>query len=406
MKVERAMGLFTTDSGKNSPRSSLRRKQVALLIETSNEYARGLLNGIRAFARERRLWSIYLNEYSRDNTDLTWLQGWRGDGIIARIENEKTARYILDAGLPTVDLSAFRIIPSLPYIETDDRAIAQLAAEHFLERGFKNFAFYGDSRFPWSKQRGTYFEERLAANHYSCHTFISKQSSEKVSRVSERNKLIRWLQSLPKPIGIMACYDSRGQQLLEACRFAEIAVPDEIAVIGVDNDELLCELADPPLTSIQSNAVRTGYLAAELLERMMSGADIGGEARLIEPLGIQVRMSTDVLAVEDKLVSEAVRFIREHSHEDIQVKDVLSELSISRRMLDSRFKKALGRTPHEEIIAVKVKAIKKLLVETKLSLASIAEITGFKHTEYMSVVFMRATGIRPGQYREENRLST
>ncbi len=399
------MGLFTAEKSRKLPKSSLQRKQVALLIETSNEYARGLLNGIRSFTRERRLWSIYLNEYSRDNTDLTWLNGWRGDGIIARIENEQTARYIQDAGLPAVDLSAFRIIPSLPYVETDDRAIGRLAVEHYLERGFKNFGFYGDSRFPWSKQRGASFEEHLTAQHYSCHTFVAEQSHDRTMRVSERNKLIRWLHSLPKPIGIMACYDSRGQQLLEACRFANIAVPDEIAVIGVDNDELLCELSDPPLTSIQSNAVRTGYLAAELLERMMAGETIGSEAHLIEPLGIHIRLSTDVLAVDDKIVSEAVRFIREHAHEDIQVQDVLSELSISRRMLDSRFKKALGRTPHEEIIAVKVKEIKELLVETKLPLASIAEITGFKHTEYMSVVFMRATGKRPGQYREENRIS-
>ena len=203
----------------------------------------------------------------------------------------------------------------------------------------------------------------------------------------------------------MACYDSRGQQLLEACRFAGLAVPDEVAVIGVDNDDLLCEFSDPPLTSIQTNAVKTGYQAAELLERMMSGVDVGAEVQLIEPLNIQVRLSTDVLAVEDKIVSEAVRFIREHAYDDIQVQDILEQLSISRRVLESRFKKALDRTPHDEIVDVKVKYVKKLLVETKLSLSEIAERAGFKHTEYMSVVFMRATGIRPGKYREQNRLS-
>lgn len=401
------MDLLTPLMSKKIARSSSQRRHVALLIETSNEYARGLLDGIRAFLRENHLWSIYLNEYSRDNTDFTWLQGWQGDGIIARIENEQTARYILDAGLPTVDLSASRIIPSLPYVETDDRSIARLAADHFLERGFKHFGFYGDPRFLWSKQRCAFFEEYLTEQQYPCHTFqLSNQSYVNTTRVAEREILMNWLHSLPKPIGIMACYDSRGQQLLEACRFAGLAVPDEVAVIGVDNDELLCELADPPLTSIQTNAIRTGYLAADLLERMMSGEDVGAEAQLIEPINIQVRMSTDVLAVEDKLVSEAVRFIREHAHKDIQVQDILMELSITRRMLDSRFKKALDRTPHEEIIAVKVKSIKKLLVETKLPLSSIAELTGFNHTEYMSVVFMRATGIRPGQYREQNRLST
>jgi LacI family transcriptional regulator len=400
------MRLLTPKLIRRASRTGSQRKQVALLIETSNEYARGLLNGIRTYLREHRPWSIYLNEYSRENTDFTWLQHWHGDGIIARIENEQTARYILDAGLPTVDLSASRIIPSLPYVETDDRLIAQMAGEHFLERGFKHFGFYGDSRFLWSQLRCSFFEKYLAERHYHCHTFqLSEASSHKASRVAERQKLIKWLHSLPKPIGIMACYDSRGQQLLEACRFAGLAVPDEVAVIGVDNDDLLCELSDPPLTSIQTNAVKTGYQAAELLERMMSGVDVGAEVQLIEPLNIQVRLSTDVLAVEDKIVSEAVRFIREHAYDDIQVQDILEQLSISRRVLESRFKKALNRTPHDEIVDVKVKYVKKLLVETKLSLSEIAERAGFKHTEYMSVVFMRATGIRPGKYREQNRLS-
>ena len=133
------MRLLTPKLIRRASRTGSQRKQVALLIETSNEYARGLLNGIRTYLREHRPWSIYLNEYSRENTDFTWLQHWHGDGIIARIENEQTARYILDAGLPTVDLSASRIIPSLPYVETDDRLIAQMAGEHFLERGFKAF---------------------------------------------------------------------------------------------------------------------------------------------------------------------------------------------------------------------------------------------------------------------------
>jgi LacI family transcriptional regulator len=398
------MSLFTSGFNENVSITNPQQKQVALLIETSNGYARGLLSGINTYLRENRPWSIFLSEYSRNNTDLTWLREWQGDGIIARIENEQTARFIKDAGLPTVDLSASRMIPSLPYVETNDQSIAQLAAEHFLERGFKHIGFYGDSRFRWSNLRCTYLAAYLAERGHYCHMYEASENllSEK-SWKTERDKLVQWLYDLPKPIGIMACYDICGQQLLEACRIARIAVPDEVAVLGVDDDELLCELSNPPLSSIKTNAVKTGYQAAELLERMMSGEVIGAQMHLIEPLNVHVRLSTDVLAIEDKMVSDAVRFIRNHAYDDIQVQDILEQLKVSRRILESRFQKALGRTPHDEIINVKLKLVKKLLLDTKLSLAVIAERIGFKHTEYMSVVFKRATGIRPGEFRQQNK---
>ncbi len=378
-----------------------KRKQVALLIETSNEYARGLLSGINAYIREHSSWSVFLGEYSRSNIDMTWLSHWHGDGIIARIENEQTARYIMDTGLPAIDLSASRRIPTLPCVETNDQSIAIMAAEHFLERGFKNFGFYGDSRFQWSILRGIHYKRYLNELGYSCLSFAdSSDSLKEQSWQLDKEMLVQWLKELPKPIGIMACYDIRGQQLLEACRLAGVDVPDEVAVIGVDNDELLCELSNPSLSSIQTNALKTGYLAAELLDRIMGGETLGAQVHLIEPISLQVRLSSDVLAVEDKIVSDAVRFIRNHAHEDIQVQDILNHIPISRRVLESRFLKALGRTPHDEILAVKLKLVKRLLVETELNLASIAERSGFKHTEYMSVAFKRSFGIRPGQYRK------
>ncbi|QGQ99773.1 DNA-binding transcriptional regulator [Paenibacillus psychroresistens] len=385
--------------------TSPKRKQVALLIETSNEYARGLLSGINAYLREHSSWSVYLGEYSRNNIDLSWLSHWYGDGIIARIENEETANYIKSSGLPAIDLSASRRIPSLPCVETNDLSIAIMAAEHFIERGFKSFGFYGDSRYQWSTLRGAYYQNYLISKGYICHSFETQTDSlQEQSWYLSKEKLIDWLKELPKPIGIMACYDIRGQQLLEACRLADLAVPDEVAVIGVDNDALLCELSNPPLSSIQTNALKTGYRAAELLDRMMAGETLDDPIQLIEPIRIQVRLSSDVLAVEDKIVSDAVRFIRNHAHEDIQVQNLLDHFSISRRILESRFQNALGRTPHDEILAVKLKLVKRLLVETKLNLAAIAERTGFKHTEYMSVAFKRSTGIRPGEYRQNKSL--
>lgn len=353
---------FLTDTTKMPPDNQQR--HVALIIETSNEYARGLLRGIKVYIREHRPWSICLGEFSRNNMDLSWLYEWKGHGIIARIENEQIAKYILKANLPTVDLSATRIIPSLPCIETNDETIARLASGHLLERGFKHFAYCGNSHFNWSNLRQNYFIQCINKAGFTCQFFDANKQNILTQRTSERERMINWLKNLPKPIGIMACYDILGQQVLEACRISGIMVPDEVAVIGVDNDDLICELSDPPLSSIAPNSLKTGYQAAGLLERLMTGGSVEAVMHLVEPIGIHTRMSTEVLAIEDKLVSEAVRFIRNHEYVNIQVNDLIKGFHISRRNLDHRFLKALGHTPHQEIINVKIKLINRFLQET------------------------------------------
>jgi LacI family transcriptional regulator len=201
----------------------------------------------------------------------------------------------------------------------------------------------------------------------------------------------------------MACYDFRGQQVLDACRRLGLAVPDEVAVIGVDNDELLCELSDPPLTSVVPNMQRTGYEAAALLDQMIAGKTARGQTHLIPPIGIATRQSTDVLVIEDRNVARAVHYIRQHACDGIQVKDVLRVVPQSRTLLESRFKRLIGRTPHEEILRVRLARVKELLVETDLSLDQIAERTAFNHVEYLSVAFRREIGIPPSQFRAQNR---
>jgi LacI family transcriptional regulator len=209
------------------------------------------------------------------------------------------------------------------------------------------------------------------------------------------------VQELPKPIGIMACYDITAMTLLEACRLAGISVPEEVAVIGVDNDDLLCALSDPPLSSIRPDSERTGYQAAALLDAMMAGNPVEPAVIEIPPLDIVTRLSTDVTAVEDRYVSEAVQFIRQHAYEDINVGDLLRTVPLSRRALDERFRKAIGRTPHEEIVRVKLKLLMQFLAETDLTLQEIAERAGFKHSEYMSIMFKKHTGLSPGAFREQ-----
>ncbi len=373
-----------------------------MLIETSNAYARGLLQGVIHYVREHPAWSFHLMEQGRGDDPTAWLKGWKGDGILARIETPRIAQAVTRAKVPCVDLSAGRLLPSLPWVETDDAAIAAMAAGHLLERGFKHFAFCGDSRFNWSLWREHHFAQRVRDAGHDCRIYSLKGRTGDLA--SERRKLVTWLRALPKPVGILACYDLRGREVLEACRQTGLAVPDEVAVLGVDNDELLCELATPPLSSVIPNTRRAGYEAAALLDRLMTGGKVLPEPHLIPPLGVAARQSTDVLALDDREVVRAVQFIRSHACEGINVADVLNAVKISRRVLEQRFRKLLGRSPHEEILHLRLSRVQQLLADTDLPLYTIAERTGFEHVEYLSVAFKRETGLTPRAFRNQARV--
>jgi LacI family transcriptional regulator len=376
--------------------------KVALLIETSNSYARGLLRGVVSFHKEHRAWSLYLSEHNRGDEPPRWLSEWNGHGIIARIENDAIARVLREVRIPVVDVSAARLIPEIPWLETDDALIARLAAEHLLERGFRHFAFSGIQHFNWSNWREEAFAAEVRAAGGDC--FVYRPSREFLDDdEGQVDDLATWVASLPKPVGVMACYDLRGVQILNACRSIGVAVPDEVAVIGVDNDDLLCEVSYPPLSSVIPNTQRTGYEAAKLLDQMMQGKLPRQAMHLVPPSGVATRQSTDVLAIDDRNVALGVHFIRQHACEGIKVTDVLKAVPHSRTLLEQGFKKYLGRTPHQEIMRIRLNRVRELLTETDLSLEGIAERTGFSHVEYLSVAFRREIGVPPSQYRLSQR---
>jgi LacI family transcriptional regulator len=371
-------------------------RHVALLVESSNAYGRGLLAGVRKYVAVRPEWSLYVAEHSRQETDLSWLEGWRGHGVLARIETPETARFIRRLDLPTVDLSAGRLVPGLPGVETDDKTIARWALEHFAERGLQEFGYVGDERFGWSVNRGHWLSEYVRSRGKQLHAFAMQPSG---MRALDRQVLGNWVRQLPKPIGVLACYDIAGQELLEACKLADAPVPDAVAVLGVDNDEFIGALTSPPLSSIEPDSVRTGYLAAEMLDQMMAGVTLASEQRFIEPLRLVPRQSSDVLAVSDQLLAKALTFIRENSYRSCQVTEVMRHVGLSRRALDYRFVGALGRTTHAEIIRVRVERVRELLSSTDLTLHQIAERLDFSHSEYMGVRVKPHTGKSPGVYR-------
>lgn len=375
-------------------------RHVALIVETSNAYARGLLVGIRKYLVSRPGWSIYLGEHSRHETDLSWLESWRGQGVIARIENEETAEQVRRLGVPAVDLSAARLVPEVPCVETDDAVIAQWAVEHFAVRGIRHFAYCGDSRFGWSVKRGSRFRERVSELGFDAHEFRIDPSG---TLADDRLLMAQWLTSLPKPIGILACYDIAGQELLEACKIANLEVPDSVAVLGVDNDELICNLTAPPLSSIQPDTTSSGYLAASLLDEMMSGSELAPDLHLIEPLRVVTRQSSDILSVSDPLVARALQLIRDRVDDGVQVGEVQRHVGLSRRSLDYRFLRVLGHTVHDEITRVRMERLADLLIRTDWTLPQLAERLNFSHSEYMGVAFKKFTGKSPGEYRRSNR---
>lgn len=380
------------------PRQTPKLPRVALLFETTNAYARSLLVGIGEYMLSHGPWAVHYAELGPADRPPTWLKGWDGQGIIIRGENPRLASAVDKLPIPAIDLTPSRLLPRAPWVKSDDAAIAWLGAQHFLNRGFRNFAFCGDTRFSWSNRRGEQFSLLARGSGH----FIDMYEPRKGSVDSDGGieAIGDWLVELPKPVAVFACYDNRGREVLEACRRRGLAVPEEVAVLGVDNDEVLSVLSPPPLSSIILNSRRVGWEAAALLALMMKGEEVKPTAHFIPPVGVETRQSTDVLAVADRKIAEALRYIREHACEGIGVSDLLRHVPMARRSLETRFRKLLGRTPREEILRVQLNRVKQLLTGTRLPVWEIADRTGFE-PDYLSGVFKRNLGVSPSDYRKQ-----
>ena len=377
------------------------RRNVALIVETSVVYGRQILSGIARYLKTHAAWSVFLDERELGPPPPDWLSHWRGDGVICRSTTSEWARIFRRRHLPVVDLNDQYINLGLARVGSDMRAIGRLGAEHLRERGFRHLAYCGFSGEMWSEQRRDGFVEMARGLVGPASVYESPWAGlRQHSWQEERDQIAQWIQSLPRPIGIMACNDVRGQHVLDACWHVEAHVPDEVAVVGVDNSETFCELCNPPLSSIVPNAERIGFEAAALLDHLMAGEPVPAPSLLVEPLGVVTRQSSDVFAVEDALVACAVRFIREHACHGIKVADVLGEVRCSRSVLERRFREHLGRSPQAELRAVQLRRVRQLLAETDWTLPRIAEATGIKHPEYLSVIFKRETDQTPGQFRQ------
>ena len=387
-----------TDDDVASPKGV---RHVALLIGTSGAYARLLLRGIARYNRERGLWVTYHWPHGLHEVLPKWLKGWRGHGVIARVGTRKLAKGLGRLGVPIVNLRSAILDVNYPRVGSDNVAVAQLGAEHLLDLGLKNFAFCNTPRgfHLGHDARADAFAEAVGRAGYRCHTYAAVSVPGRDTWSKEQRHLSRWLRSLPKPVGIMACNDEKGVEVLTACRQAGVRIPDEVAVLGVDNDPALCDLSLPPMTSIDVNAEQIGYESAALLDRMMSGEPAPPEAVSVPPRGVVARPSTNTLFSGDAEVDRAVAFIRENAARRLLVSDITNHVSVSRALLEPRFKRSVGRTIHQEIQRVRLNRAKALLAGSTLPIKQVATAAGFASVPYLTRVFHRATGETPAEYR-------
>ena len=382
------------------PGSRNAKRRVALLMGTSPTYVRELAQGVARHNAEHGRWVIHFERCDPDAPPPAWLKTWKGDGILVRVGNRRMARAVRDRGLPVVAFRWAIPTPGVPAIGTDQRAVAALAAEHLRQRGFRQFAAVGLARGvqPPLDERLDEFVADVRRAGLACATFTVAGDR---SAPQQQQRLVRWLRTLPQPLGILAVNDDTGLRVLNACAQARLMVPEQVAVLGAGNDDCLCNLAHPPLSSVDLSPRAIGYAAAQWLDRLMDGQPIRERELLMPPAGIVARRSTDVLATDDQAVVRAAAFIRDHACEGIHIADVLRHVKLSRWALEPRVKRVLGRTVYQEILRVQIECVKELLRATDLPIKQIAARSGFHYVQYLTRAFHRATGVTPGRFRKQ-----
>jgi LacI family transcriptional regulator len=382
------------------------RWRVALAYPVAVPWMALFVRGVLAYAERHGPWSLVTSpptliggdEYA---LDVFSLAGWPGDGIIAAIDSVSAAKAARRLRIPVVNLAGTTEDFGVPRVTVDHYAIGHLAAEHLLERGLRRLAYCGDTELWYSRQRCLGFVERAAQASVPCQVFNAPHLARRRANWQQRvSPLTRWLRTLKPPVGLLAIHDHRARVVMDQCVELGLAVPHDVAVLGVDNDTTVCEFCSPTLSSVSRSGWKVGYEAAGLLDRLMNGQPSPGDIR-VPPDGIVMRQSTDTVAVEEPRVAAAVHFMHDHLGEDFGLPQVVKASSISRRQLEQRFKHALGCTLHDYLCRARVERAKELLrQEPRMKVRTIAAACGFPSAERMRLVFQRITATTPSQYRQ------
>jgi LacI family transcriptional regulator len=379
---------------------------VALLVETSIVSGREILKGIGRFLREGHPWTVVHEPRNLLDPAPPWIRQWQGDGIIARVSSPEMATMLKRAGLPVVDVLGLLKGAPFPLVHVHDGAIAELAAQHLLAQRPASLGYYGMAGENWSEQRRDAFS--AAVQRSGRHPHLLEVARRERFTAKSQKALAGWLRALPKRAGVMVCNDELANDLLQVCRREGIRVPGEIAVIGVDDDDALCSIACPPLSSIRAAHAEVGYEAAQLLGRLMQrrGRSASVKPVRITPGEVMVRQSSEQGEVADPQLRKALNCIEERGCLGLSVDEVAVVSGLSRSVLQRRFRAHVGETVHEAIQSRRLREGCQLLMETSLPLVEVAERAGFPHAEYFSTVFRSKMGCTPRRYRMAVRRET
>ncbi len=382
-----------------------KRKRIALFLDLTDHIERLYFEGIERLAAQVGPW-----EYDTPRGTLGHpvpdLRMWRGDGVLGFLRTREIGRQIGQAKLPVVNMSNLDPGCDVPAVRRDYVAAGVLGAEYFLHRGLKNHALYSSttSDIEVTRVLERAYAERLAEEGHACSVLYQRSTGDPTKELErDRQELLEWLKSLPKPLGLLATADLRAARILIACRDLGLNVPEEVSVLGMGNDELVCRFTRPTLSSISEDYSEVGYQAAALLHRLMEGAKPPDAPVLIAPGPIVDRQSTDVTVAGDAYIQKALRYIAQHACDPITVADVVRRLPIHRTRFECLFRRALHRPPYSEITRVRMDRARKLLAESTRSVAEVAATCGFANYSSFSVAFKRETGTSPRTYRRQSR---
>jgi LacI family transcriptional regulator len=360
------------------------------------------IDGVLRYARDHGCNWSYITAPESLSLSVLDLVGWPGDGILAALNTAEEAACAAALAIPVVNISSALVRSPVPRSIVDNHAIGALAADHLVSKGFQTYAFYGLSDVQYSKDRHAGFEERLTAAGYHSVEFLSKPTFGLGGNgwLQQYHVLADWLSQLPTPCGLFAVSDYRARQALDACRQVELKVPEQIAVIGVDNEQVICEHAFPTLTSVARNDQLEGYRAAAMLHRLLQGKRVSLEEDPIPPLQVVERESTATFAVADARLRQALSFLHEHIEKPITIDQITEHAGVSRRWLEYAFRDVLGETPYQYLRRQRLAMARRLLAENPSDkVYAIAQQTGFSSAKQLAIAFHQDFGMSPREYR-------
>ncbi len=380
---------------------SKRPRHVGILVETDDSWGRNIVEAVCKFGSANG-WTLLISP--RDSQGRLRLPNvWNGDGVIASLKNAPSVRHVKNLRLPVVDVGI--MVPKhdwLARVATDDAVRGKMAFEHFRDRGLKHFACYAPPIGRYSDVRPAAFANAVASGGYQCAMYDAAGDDES-GWLTNYSSVRRWLSTLPRPLGVFAADPYPARQLIEICSAESIGIPDEVAVLSGDDDELLCNVASPQISAVELASHRIGETAAKLLAKMMSGGVAPKRETLVPPLRVRARHSTDILAMPDSEIAGVLEYIRDRAPRGITVADLLKAFPISRRRLEQRFRAELNRSPAEEIRRVRMAYVGRMLLDSDKPVATIASDAGFSTGASLSQAFRQYFGTTPGEYRQQNR---